>query len=86
VNGEVEKVTAKDKTVFSEQNLMNKVLAYALLVLFSAIILSASFLTVVCPQMLWTYQFRAGFHPNHPESNYCVLYAVIAAILYADKI
>jgi hypothetical protein len=62
---------------------MNKVLAYTLLVLFSAIILSACILIIICPQILLTYQFRAIRFPDHPESNYCVLYMVIAAILYA---
>jgi hypothetical protein len=62
---------------------MNKFLAYALLVLFSAIILSACLLIIICPQVLLTYLFRAIHFPDHPESNYCLLYMVIAAVLCA---
>jgi hypothetical protein len=62
---------------------MNKFLAYTLLVLFSAIILSACLLIIICPQILLEYQFRASHFPNQPGSNYCVLYMEVAAILYA---
>ena len=62
---------------------MNKFLAYALLVLFSVIILSACLLIIICPDIFLTYQLRTAHSSDHPETNFGLLYMMIAAILYA---
>jgi len=62
-------VRFRGAAVFSEQNLMNRFLAYTLLVLFSAIILSACLLIIICPEILLEYQSRAIHFPDHPRGT-----------------